>query len=76
MRQRSIESVGKLDARKPRDLNLPEFLIDQNKFDHFFHNLLYNKKNMVLIAVRQKVKSIDNSVAVHEIKLVLNITRL
>ena len=80
MRQRSIENVDKLDARfYPRDFNLlrnsPEFLMDQNKFYHFFHKLLYKKK-WFLIAVRQKVKSIDNSVAVHELELVLNITRL
>ena len=80
MRQRSLESreiicVDKLDARKPLDFNLfrisPEVLIDQNNFTIPFINCCIIFYNMILIAVRQEVKSLDNSVVVHELELAI-----
>ena len=59
-------------SRTPYDFNLlrisPEFLIDQNIFSIPFINCYTIFYNMVLIAVRQEVKSIDNSVVVHELE--------
>ena len=62
----------KLDARKHLDLNLlrisPEFLMDQNKFLPFLlYTVVHNLMTWFLIAVRQEVKSIDNSVVVYEL---------
>ena len=72
MRQCSIESreiiyVDKPDARKPLDFNLlrisPESLIDQNKLLPFhFSTVVQYLMTWFLIAVRQEVKRIDNSV--------------
>ena len=68
--------VDKPDTRKPLDFNLlrisPEFLIDQNKiFTISFINCCAVFNDMILIAVRQEVKRIDNSVVVHALELAM-----
>ena len=59
--------VDKGDDRKTFDFNLfrisPEILIDHY---YFYHSL-----SIFLIAVRQEVKSTDNSVVVHEQELAI-----
>ena len=80
MRQCSIESrksyVDKLDARKPLDFNLlrisPAFLIDQNKFLPFLsYTVVQYLITWFLIAVRQEVKRIDDSLVVHALELAI-----
>ena len=68
-------NVDKLAARKPLDLLRisPELLIDQNIFTIPFINCCIIFYSMFLIAVRQEVKSIDNSVAVHELELAIKL---
>ena len=68
--------VDKLGARKPLDFNLlrisTKFLIDQNKFLPFLSlKVVQYLMTWFLIAVRQEVKSIDNSVVVHELELAM-----
>ena len=68
--------VDKLDARKPLDFNLlrisPDFFIDQNKFLPFLsYTVVFYLMTWFLIAARQEVKRIDNSVVVHELELAI-----
>ena len=53
----------------------PEFLIDQNKFLPFLsYTIVQYLMTWFLIAVRQEVKIIDNSVVVQALELTINVT--
>ena len=53
----------------------PEFLIDQNKFLPFLsYTIVQYLMTWFLIAVRQEVKIIDNSVVVQALELAINVT--
>ena len=53
----------------------PEFLIDQNKFLPFLsYTIVQYLMTWLLIAVRQEVKIIDNSVVVQALELTINVT--
>ena len=65
-----------LDARKPLDFNLlriaPEGLPDQNTFLSFLSKTVSQYFiTWFLIAVRQEVKIINNSVVIHELEFTI-----
>ena len=63
--------LDKLDAINIYILEYHPNVIDQNRFYQSSLKLVTIFNNMVLIAVRQEVKCIDNSVVVYELGLAI-----